>query len=103
MSFIQIVTTTDKKAVADKITNSLLNKKLAGCIQVMPVTSSYWWQGKKAKAKEFMLFIKTKKSLYNKVEQEIKKVHNYSVPEILAMPITAGNKKYLNWLQSETK
>ncbi len=101
--FIQVITTTDKKNVVEKITNALLNKRLAACIQVMPVNSSYWWQGKKAKGKEVMLIIKTKKSLYNKVEKEIKRNHNYTVPEILEIPIMSGNKAYLKWLDSETK
>ena len=102
MKYVQIITTTDKIKIADKITNSLLKKKLASCVQRLPIQSTYRWKGKIENSKEFLLLIKTKKSLYKKVEKEIKANHDYEVPEILEIPITNGNKAYLNWLNSET-
>ena len=100
--FIQVLTTTDKKNNVTKITNALLKKRLAACIHTIPINSGYWWKKKIVKGKEYLLIIKTKKSLYNKVEKEIIANHDYEIPEIIAVPILNGNKAYLNWLNSET-
>jgi len=67
------------------------------------VESHYWWKGKKETAREVMLFIKTKKSAFKKLERFIRKHHAYDVPEILALPVQAGNAKYLAWLKKEIK
>ena len=101
--FIQVLTTTDKKPIAEKIRNALIKKRLAGCVQVTTIDSAYRWKGKIVHAKEYLLLIKTRKSLYKQLEKAIMTVHNYSVPEIIATPIISGNQKYLNWLKSETK
>ena len=64
--------------------------------------SHYRWQGKVEKAKEHLLIIKTKDRLFSKVQSAIEKVHSYSVPEILAIPVRKGSAKYLSWLAKET-
>lgn len=100
--YIQVFTTTAKKEDAKKIAKALLEKRLAACAQVMgPIGSSFWWKGKIDKAQEWMCIIKSKKSLYKKIEKCIKQNHPYQVPEIVGIPITAGNKDYLKWLDEE--
>jgi len=102
--YIQILTTVEKKKDAEKIAKIIAEKRLAGCIQIIgPITSTYWWKGKLEKSKEYLLFIKTRKRLYKEVEREIKKVHPYKVPEIIAIPIIEGSEEYLKWLSKETK
>ena len=101
--FIQVITTTDKRSNSIKITNALLKKRLAACIHVTQIDSRYWWKGKIVRGKEYLIAIKTKKSLYTKVEKEIKANHDYKIPEIVAIPILNGNKDYLNWIEKETK
>jgi len=102
--YIQILTTVEKKKDAEKIAKIIAEKRLAGCIQIIgPITSTYWWEGKLEKSKEYLLAIKTRKELYKEVEKEIKKVHPYKVPEIIAIPIIEGSEEYLKWLSKETK
>jgi len=102
--YIQVLTTTNKKKEAEKIAETILKKKLAGCVQIIgPIKSHFWWKGKIEKEKEWLLFIKTKRKLYKEIENTIKEIHSYGVPEIIAFSIIAGNKNYLEWLKKEVK
>jgi periplasmic divalent cation tolerance protein len=84
-----------------KIINALLTARLAACVQVMPIQSYYHWQGKIAHDNEKLLLIKTKSSLYAKVEETILAYHAYELPEILQIPISAGFDQYLTWIDKE--
>jgi periplasmic divalent cation tolerance protein len=98
---IQVFTTTGKKEDAERIAKILLEKKLAGCIQIIgPMSSLYWWKGRMEESEEWLCIIKSEKSLYNELEKTIKDNHPYDVPEIIAVPITMGNQDYLDWLNS---
>ncbi len=97
--YLQVTTTCDKKDDAERIAGTLVEKKLAACVQVIgPMTSIYRWQGKIEKAEEWICFIKTTKSAYSELERAITALHPYEIPEILAVPVTAGSRKYLQWL-----
>ena len=101
--YIQVVTTISGKRGAEKIAKSLIDKRLAACVQIIgPIKSVYRWKGKIENAKEWVCVIKTRKTLYKKVESAIRKIHPYEVPEIIAMPIVAASKDYLKWLSDET-
>lgn len=101
-SYIQVVTTTGKKKDAEKIAMILIERKLAACVQIIgPITSTYWWKGNIEKAEEWQCAIKSRKDLYRDIEKAIKSVHPYEVPEIVAIPIVAGNGDYLDWLRGE--
>ncbi|MDP2981621.1 MAG: divalent-cation tolerance protein CutA [Candidatus Omnitrophota bacterium] len=98
--YIQVVTTISGKRGAEKIAKSLIDKRLAACVQIAgPIKSIYRWKGKIETAKEWVCVIKTRKNLYKKVEKTIKKIHPYEVPEIIAVPIAAANKDYLKWIK----
>lgn len=102
--YIQIITSVSKREDAEKIAQTLLDKKLAACVQIIgPIQSQYWWKGKIEKAKEFLILIKSRRDLYEKIEDTLKKIHPYTVPEILAVPVVVGNKDYLTWLEGELK
>ena len=102
--YIQVFTTTEKKDDAEKIAKALVEKRLAGCIQIVgPIASTYWWKGNVETAGEWLCLIKSKKSLYKKLEKAIEEIHPYETPEIIAMPIVAGSKGYLEWLNNELK
>jgi periplasmic divalent cation tolerance protein len=102
--YIQVFTTTEKKEDAEKIAKAIVEKRLAGCIQIVgPITSTYWWKGDVETAEEWLLFIKSRKNLYDELERAIKEIHPYETPEIIAMPIVAGSKDYLEWLENELK
>jgi len=82
----------------------LLSKKLAACIQLVPdLESHYRWKGKKETSKEVLLIIKTRASLYKRVEKKILAGHSYEIPEIVCLPITKGSKGFLDWISKETK
>jgi periplasmic divalent cation tolerance protein len=102
--YIQVFTTTEKKEDAEKIVKALVEKRLAGCIQIVgPIVSTYWWKDNVETAEEWLCFIKSKKALYDELEKAIKEIHPYETPEIIAMPIVSGNKDYLEWLKNELK
>jgi periplasmic divalent cation tolerance protein len=102
--YIQVFTTTEKKEDAEKIAKAIVEKRLAGCIQIVgPITSTYWWKGDVETAEEWLLFIKSRKNLYDELERAIKEIHPYETPEIIAMPIVVGSKDYLEWLENELK
>ncbi len=104
MEFLEVITTTDEEETAEKIAKVLLEKRLAGCVQIIgPIMSWYWWKGKIEKAGEYLCLIKTREEIYEEVERAIREVHPYEVPEIVAFPLVRGNHTYLQWLSEETK
>ena len=100
-TYVQVSTTVDAEADAEKIARSLVEKRLAGCVQISPVTSIYRWQGKIETAKEWRLCIKTRENLCKDVDEIITALSAYQVPEVIVTPILAGNETYLAWLEKE--
>ena len=101
-NYIQAITTTETKLDAQAIANAVIEKRLAACVQIMgPITSTYWWQGEIETAEEWQCIIKSRQDLYPALEETILKAHPYEVPEILAVPVAAGHKDYLKWLDGE--
>lgn len=102
IEYIQVLTTVEHKADAEEIAKALVDKKLAACVQIIgPLTSYFHWQGKLDSASEYLCLIKSRANLFNDLEKEISSLHPYEVPEILAVPITKGNKSYMDWLAAE--
>ena len=102
LEYITVITTTAKKEDADNIAKILLEKKLAGCVQVLgPITSHYWWKNEICCDEEWISFIKTQQNMYDELERTLKDHHPYEVPEIIALPIVTGNKDYLSWLTEQ--
>ena len=100
--FIQVMTTTEKREDAERIALSLVEMRLAGCVQIVgPVTSIYRWKGTIETAGEWLCLIKTSGECYGAIEQAIRDLHPYETPEILALPIAAGSRDYLEWLRGE--
>ncbi len=98
---IFITTETDNEA--KRIANVLLTQKKAACVNIVArVSSSFWWQGKVDNANESLLIIKTKEALLPQIVAEVKKIHTYQVPEILAIPIVGGNEDCLKWMDEVT-
>ena len=90
--------------MASQIAETLVARKLAACVNIVKgVESVYQWQGGIERDKEVLLLIKTRQMLFSQVEKAIQELHNYELPEIIAVPIVTGEKNYLNWIQSATK
>ena len=101
MDHILIVVTVSSKEEAEKIATALLKKKLIACANIFgPVASHFWWQGKIDKAEEYVMFMKTKRELFKQVASNVKQLHSYEVPEIIALPIIEGFKPYLEWIDN---
>lgn len=101
--FIVILVTASSEEEAKKIARSLVEKRLVACVNIIKdVQSIFRWKNKVSEEKELLLIIKTRKKLYKNVEEEVKNIHSYEVPEIIALPIIAGSKEYLYWIDSET-
>ena len=98
-----VLTNCPDEVVADRIALALVEQGLAACVnRLAPVSSIYRWQGNVERAIEAPLLIKTTRERYGDVEQAIRHLHPYDVPEIIAWPIAAGNAAYLRWIESET-
>ena len=98
---IQVITTIDKEDGANKIAEFLLERRVASCVQIFPISSKYWWEGKIKKSREWLCLIKGKN--FDKIEKAIKGLHPYKTPEIIEIPITKGSFDYLRWIDKETK
>lgn len=85
------------------IAKTLLAEKLAACVSITPINSFYTWQGKINQDREWQLLIKTRFNLFERLAQRIKTLHSYDVPEIIALPIVAGDSSYLNWIAENTE
>ena len=100
--YIQVLTTVGNKADAEKIARTLVEEKLAACVQILgPLTSYFHWQGKLDTAGEYLCLVKSRNDLFTELEKAIKDQHPYEVPEILALPVVKGGKEYLDWMAAE--
>ena len=102
--YIVVLVTAKDKQEAQKIANGLLKDKLIACANILPgVTSLFWWQGKIDQAGETLLVMKTQKKLFHKLAKRVQSLHSYTTPEIIALPILAGSKRYLQWIDSSVE
>ena len=98
-SHIIVIVTAANKSEAGTIVQQLLEAKLIACANMIgPIKSHFIWSGKIDKAEEYLVIMKSHKDLFEKLEETVKKLHSYEVPEIIALPIVAGSKPYLKWL-----
>ncbi len=94
-----VLTTVENRADGERLAQLLVERELAACVQILPpMVSIYRWQGKIERADEVLLLIKTTRTVYPKLEREIKQNHPYQTPEILALKVEAGLEAYLSWL-----
>ena len=99
--YIIVIVTTANKQEAENISQHLLRERLIACANIKgPVSSLFHWADKLEKAEEYLVFMKTRKDLFEKLTETVKKLHSYEVPEIIALPIVDGSEAYLTWLDS---
>ena len=97
--FQLVLTTTDSKSVAERIAHELVERRLAACVNLVdPVRSVYRWEGQVVSSEERLLIIKTSVERFPQVAAAIRELHTYDVPEIVAVPLTMGDERYLSWL-----
>jgi periplasmic divalent cation tolerance protein len=104
MEIVFAYITCKNRSEAKKIGKVLLQDKLAACVNIFDnMNSMYWWKGKIEDANETVLIAKTTKKLFPKLSKKVKAIHSYEVPCILQIPITDGNKEYVDWLLENIK
>ncbi|BAQ62723.1 periplasmic divalent cation tolerance protein cutA [Geminocystis sp. NIES-3708] len=94
-----ILVTIGNKKEAMKMAKKLIEENLAACVNCLPITSVYRWQEKICQDSEWQLIIKTDLQLFCTLENRIKELHSYEVPEIIAIPIIKASQPYLNWIE----
>jgi len=98
MNIVIFITCANKRE-ATRIAKCLVEQRLVACVNlVASIKSIFWWQKRIDSATEVLLIAKSKKSLIDKIVKQVRSLHSYSVPEIIALPIVAGNKDYINWI-----
>lgn len=89
---------------AKKLAVSIVTKKLAACVNIMPsVTSVYFWEGQAMEDEESLLMVKTRSNLLSQLTQHVQEEHSYIVPETIAVNMVGGNKQYLKWIKENTE
>jgi periplasmic divalent cation tolerance protein len=92
------------RAQARRIATALVKERLAACASVVPgVESVYAWKGRVERAREALLLIKSRRSLFRRLAARVKELHTYEVPELLALPVAAGEAAYLRWLRESVR
>ena len=97
---VVVLTACPSASVARRLAENLLRRRLAACINIIPgVKSFFWWQGKIDRCSEWLLVIKTEKRILGQLSKAIRKEHPYETPEIIALAVDFGDKKYLHWIR----
>lgn len=97
-----VLVTVGSQEEAENIASALVELKLAACVNILPIHCSvYMWQGKVNKDKEWQLIVKTKLSQFSALEEKIRELHSYELPEIIALPIVNGSQGYLQWISEQ--
>jgi periplasmic divalent cation tolerance protein len=98
-----VLTNCPDEETAGRIARTLVENRLAACVNVLPeVESTYRWQGSVEQAVEVPLLIKCTRERYAALEEAIRQLHPYTVPEIVAVPVVVGLPSYLRWVAEET-
>ena len=104
MSAIWIYVTTSDQEEATEIAQILVQQRLVACANVLGSTTAiYWWEGKVERSPEVAFIMKTRADLLDAVIEKVKKNLSYDCPCIVALPIVGGNRKFLDWLEKETR
>ncbi len=99
-----IFITAPNEEEAVKIAKTLVEEKLAGCVNIIKnIRSIYSWQDKIEDEPEVLMIVKTRSELFEELEKRVKSLHSYTVPEIIGLKIKKGSESYLNWLSEVTK
>jgi periplasmic divalent cation tolerance protein len=100
---IVIFCTVPDQETADRIADTLVGGGLAACVNILPgLKSVYTWKGAVCRDSELLCVIKSRASLFGKIEAALRGVHPYEVPEIIALPIVAGHAPYIQWINDVT-
>ena len=101
---IVVLVTAASKQEADRIGRALVKAELAACVNVLPgIRSIFRWAGKVSEEREVLLIVKSRSDLFGRLAAEVKRLHSYQVPEVIAFPIAYGAADYLAWIRKSTR
>lgn len=101
-TYLQVTCTMASAEEAERIARAIVERRLAACAQIIaPVTSVYWWRGAIERSTEWLCVMKTTAETFEALRTAIRELHSYETPEIIATTISAGDAKYLTWLDEE--
>jgi len=101
---IVVLVTTKDAVEASQLAKKLVEQKLVACASIIDkVKSVFWWKDKVEESREALLILKTNKKMFKILEEAIKLLHSYEVPEIIALPIILGNDQYLKWVNDSVR
>ncbi|UBF29539.1 divalent-cation tolerance protein CutA [Kovacikia minuta CCNUW1] len=98
-----VMVTAVSRQEAETIARTLVQAHLAACVSLLPIHSIYTWQGEVHQEDEWQLLIKCDLTKFEAIEAKVRQVHSYEVPEIIALPILAGSKPYLDWISEQVQ
>ncbi len=99
-----VVLITAPKGKGDDLAEFIVSRRLAACVNVVGgIRSFYWWKGELVRDDEDLLVVKTTRDVLPSLISEVKRVHPYTVPEIIALDVVEGNPDYLKWVEDEVK
>jgi periplasmic divalent cation tolerance protein len=99
-----VITNVPDRATAERIAEALVTQRAAACVNILGgCTSVYRWEGKLEQANEVPLLMKTTREAYPRLESLLRELHPYELPEIIALPVSAGLPGYLDWVEQETR
>lgn len=102
--YVVIFITASSKEEARKIAGKLVESKLAACVNIIEnIHSVFWWAAKLDACDEVLLIVKSIRRNFSRISKLVKSLHSYEVPEIIALPIIAGEKNYLKWIDESVK
>jgi len=100
--FIQITITVGTREEGEQLVHNLVENRLIACGQILgPIQSTYWWKGKIETAQEWMCLAKSREEKFAEVVRQVRNMHSYEVPEIIAVPLIAVDENYAHWLEEE--
>jgi Uncharacterized protein involved in tolerance to divalent cations len=99
---VEIQVTCGSVDEADRIADALVERRLAACVQQLPIRSTYRWDGEVQHDDEILLLVKTRAARFDDVAAAVRELHSYDVPAITAVPIVSGSDDYLAWIDAET-
>jgi periplasmic divalent cation tolerance protein len=101
---IIVLITTPTRDEAVKIGSALVDERLAACVNIVPeMRSLFFWEGKIQDERETLLICKSRLPRMEQLVARVKSLHSYAVPEVIALPIVAGSRDYLDWVKDATK
>lgn len=101
---IVVLVTAASRQEAARIGRALVKAELAACVNLLPgIRSIFRWEGKVSEEREVLLIVKSRSDLFDRLTAEVKRLHSYTVPEVIAVPITHGTADYLAWIYKSTR